>query len=60
MKNHEKALVQCPKGPSPVSGDTGDSIILNASVASSKGFEMSTVYSATKAAMRSFAKTLDS
>jgi NAD(P)-dependent dehydrogenase (short-subunit alcohol dehydrogenase family) len=33
------------------------SIILNASVASSKGFETSTVYSATKAAVRSFART---
>ena len=33
------------------------SIILNASIASSKGFEMSTVYSATKAAIRSFART---
>jgi NAD(P)-dependent dehydrogenase (short-subunit alcohol dehydrogenase family) len=35
----------------------GGSIILNASIASSKGFEMSTVYSATKAAIRSFART---
>jgi len=35
----------------------GGSIILNASVASSKGFGMSTVYSATKAAVRSFART---
>src|SRR5512132_2086923 len=32
----------------------GGSIILNASIASSKGFETSTVYSATKAAVRSF------
>jgi NAD(P)-dependent dehydrogenase (short-subunit alcohol dehydrogenase family) len=35
----------------------GGSIILNASIASSKGFETSTVYSATKAAARSFART---
>src|SRR4026207_76940 len=35
----------------------GDSIILNASIASSKGFETSTIYSATKAAVRSFART---
>ena len=35
----------------------GGSIILNASIASSKGFETSTVYSATKAAIRSFART---
>ena len=30
---------------------------LNASIASSKGFETSTIYSATKAAVRSFART---
>jgi NAD(P)-dependent dehydrogenase (short-subunit alcohol dehydrogenase family) len=35
----------------------GGSIILNASIASSKGFEASTVYSATKVAIRSFART---
>jgi NAD(P)-dependent dehydrogenase (short-subunit alcohol dehydrogenase family) len=35
----------------------GGSIILNASIAASKGFETSTVYSATKAALRSFART---
>jgi len=35
----------------------GGSIILNASVAASKGFEASTVYSAAKAAIRSFART---
>jgi NAD(P)-dependent dehydrogenase (short-subunit alcohol dehydrogenase family) len=35
----------------------GGSIILTASVASSKGFETSTIYSATKAAIRSFART---
>src|SRR4051794_26494517 len=35
----------------------GGSIILNASIAASKGFETSTVYSATKAAIRSFART---
>ncbi|HET7344475.1 MAG TPA: glucose 1-dehydrogenase [Nitrososphaeraceae archaeon] len=36
---------------------SGGSIILNASIAASKGFEASTVYSATKAAIRSFART---
>jgi NAD(P)-dependent dehydrogenase (short-subunit alcohol dehydrogenase family) len=35
----------------------GGSIILNASIAASKGFEASTVYSAAKAAIRSFART---
>jgi NAD(P)-dependent dehydrogenase (short-subunit alcohol dehydrogenase family) len=35
----------------------GGSIILNASINSSKGLETSTVYSATKAAIRSFART---
>jgi NAD(P)-dependent dehydrogenase (short-subunit alcohol dehydrogenase family) len=35
----------------------GSSIILNASIASSKGIEASSVYSATKAAIRSFART---
>lgn len=35
----------------------GGSIILNASVAASKGFEATSVYSATKAALRSFART---
>jgi NAD(P)-dependent dehydrogenase (short-subunit alcohol dehydrogenase family) len=35
----------------------GGSIILNASVAASKGFEATSVYSATKAAIRSFART---
>jgi NAD(P)-dependent dehydrogenase (short-subunit alcohol dehydrogenase family) len=38
-------------------GDGGGSIILNASNAASKGIEASTVYSATKAAIRSFART---
>ena len=37
--------------------DGGGSIILNASIAASKGMETSTVYSATKAAIRSFART---
>jgi NAD(P)-dependent dehydrogenase (short-subunit alcohol dehydrogenase family) len=37
--------------------DGGGSIILNASIASSKGFEANSVYSATKAAVRSFART---
>lgn len=36
----------------------GASIILNSSVAGSKGFAHSSVYSATKAAVRSFARTL--
>jgi NAD(P)-dependent dehydrogenase (short-subunit alcohol dehydrogenase family) len=35
----------------------GGSIILNASIAASKGFEASSVYSASKAAVRSFART---
>jgi NAD(P)-dependent dehydrogenase (short-subunit alcohol dehydrogenase family) len=35
----------------------GGSIILNASVAASKGFEATSVYSSTKAAIRSFART---
>lgn len=35
----------------------GASIILNASIAGSKGFQAMTVYSATKAALRSFART---
>jgi NAD(P)-dependent dehydrogenase (short-subunit alcohol dehydrogenase family) len=36
----------------------GGSVILTGSVAGSKGFEASTVYSATKAAIRSFARSL--
>ena len=40
----------------PIFQDDG-SIILNASIGSSKGFEESSVYSATKAAVRSFART---
>ena len=35
----------------------GGSIILNASIAASKGIEASSVYSATKTAIRSFART---
>jgi NAD(P)-dependent dehydrogenase (short-subunit alcohol dehydrogenase family) len=35
----------------------GASIILNASIVGSKGFSSNTVYSATKAAVRSFART---
>jgi NAD(P)-dependent dehydrogenase (short-subunit alcohol dehydrogenase family) len=38
-------------------GGGGGSIILNASIASSKGTEALSVYSATKAAVRSFART---
>jgi NAD(P)-dependent dehydrogenase (short-subunit alcohol dehydrogenase family) len=41
----------------PLFHDNGGSIILNASTAASKGMETSTVYSATKAAIRSFART---
>jgi NAD(P)-dependent dehydrogenase (short-subunit alcohol dehydrogenase family) len=41
----------------PLFHDNGGSIILNASIAASKGIEASTVYSATKAAIRSFART---
>jgi NAD(P)-dependent dehydrogenase (short-subunit alcohol dehydrogenase family) len=37
--------------------DDGGSIILNASIAASKGLEALSVYSATKAAVRSFART---
>jgi NAD(P)-dependent dehydrogenase (short-subunit alcohol dehydrogenase family) len=37
--------------------DGGGSIILNASIAASKGLEALSVYSATKAAVRSFART---
>jgi NAD(P)-dependent dehydrogenase (short-subunit alcohol dehydrogenase family) len=37
--------------------DSGGSIILNASIAASKGAEALSVYSATKAAIRSFART---
>jgi NAD(P)-dependent dehydrogenase (short-subunit alcohol dehydrogenase family) len=36
----------------------GASIILNASIVASKGFSANSVYSATKAAVRSFARTL--
>jgi NAD(P)-dependent dehydrogenase (short-subunit alcohol dehydrogenase family) len=41
----------------PLFHDGGGSIILNASIGSSKGVEESSVYSATKAAVRSFART---
>jgi NAD(P)-dependent dehydrogenase (short-subunit alcohol dehydrogenase family) len=41
----------------PLIADRG-SIILTGSVVGSKGFEAATVYSATKAAVRSFARTL--
>jgi NAD(P)-dependent dehydrogenase (short-subunit alcohol dehydrogenase family) len=41
----------------PLFQDGGGSIILNASIAASKGVEASSVYSATKAAIRSFAFT---
>ena len=41
----------------PLFQDGGGSIILNASIASSKGIEALSVYSATKAAVRSFART---
>jgi NAD(P)-dependent dehydrogenase (short-subunit alcohol dehydrogenase family) len=41
----------------PLFQDGGGSIILNASIASSKGAEALSVYSATKAAIRSFART---
>ena len=37
---------------------TGSSVILNASIAASKGIPESSVYSATKAALRSFGRTL--
>ena len=41
----------------PLFHDGGGSIILNASIGSSKGVQESSVYSATKAAVRSFART---
>jgi NAD(P)-dependent dehydrogenase (short-subunit alcohol dehydrogenase family) len=41
----------------PLFQEGGGSIILNASIGSSKGVEESSVYSATKAAIRSFART---
>ncbi len=41
----------------PLFQDGGGSIILNASIAASKGAEALSVYSATKAAIRSFART---
>ena|SRR5215217_2857666 len=41
----------------PLFQDGGGSIILNASIASSKGAEALSIYSATKAAIRSFART---
>ncbi len=41
----------------PLFQDGGGSIVLNASIAASKGVEASSVYSATKAAIRSFART---
>jgi NAD(P)-dependent dehydrogenase (short-subunit alcohol dehydrogenase family) len=41
----------------PLFQDVGGSIILNASIGSSKGVQESSVYSATKAAVRSFART---
>jgi NAD(P)-dependent dehydrogenase (short-subunit alcohol dehydrogenase family) len=41
----------------PLFQEVGGSIILNASIGSSKGFEETSVYSATKAAVRSFART---
>jgi NAD(P)-dependent dehydrogenase (short-subunit alcohol dehydrogenase family) len=44
-------------GALPLFQDGGGSIILNASISASKGVEASSVYSATKAAIRSFAFT---
>jgi NAD(P)-dependent dehydrogenase (short-subunit alcohol dehydrogenase family) len=41
----------------PLFQDSGGSIILNASIAASKGVEASSVYNASKAAIRSFART---
>jgi NAD(P)-dependent dehydrogenase (short-subunit alcohol dehydrogenase family) len=40
-----------------ISAPDGASIILNASIVGSKGFSSNSVYSATKAAVRSFART---
>jgi NAD(P)-dependent dehydrogenase (short-subunit alcohol dehydrogenase family) len=55
--NVKGLLFSVQKALSLFQDGTGGSIVLNASVASSKGFGMSTVYSATKAAVRSFART---
>jgi NAD(P)-dependent dehydrogenase (short-subunit alcohol dehydrogenase family) len=51
-----KGLVFTVQKALPIFQD-GGSIILNASIGSSKGFEETSVYSATKAAVRSFART---
>ena len=51
-----KGLVFTVQKALPIFQD-GGSIILNASISSSKGYEASSVYSATKAAVRSFART---
>lgn len=51
-----KGLIFTVQKALPLMND-GGSIILNASVASSKGVEAFSVYSATKAAVRSFART---
>ena len=51
-----KGLLFTVQGALPLLAD-GGSVILNASVVASKGFDASSVYSATKAAVRSFART---
>jgi NAD(P)-dependent dehydrogenase (short-subunit alcohol dehydrogenase family) len=51
-----KGLVFTIKNALPLMPD-GESIILNASIVASKGFANWSVYSATKAAVRSFART---
>jgi len=52
-----KGLIFTVQKALPLFQDGGGSIILNASIAASKGVEASSVYSATKAAIRSFAFT---
>src|ERR1700722_10955140 len=51
-----KALLFTVQKALPLMPD-GSSIILNASIVAGKGFEVNSVYSATKAAVRSFART---
>jgi NAD(P)-dependent dehydrogenase (short-subunit alcohol dehydrogenase family) len=52
-----KGLLLTVQKALPLFHDGGGSIILNASVGASKGIEATSVYSATKAAIRSFART---
>jgi NAD(P)-dependent dehydrogenase (short-subunit alcohol dehydrogenase family) len=56
FNSNVKGLLFTVQEALPLLGD-GSSIVLNASMAASKGLAGSTVYSATKAAVRSFART---